>query len=168
VSFPKTANETADMVRSIGAAVERVAEAEIIATRIEATIEGVRERTRTLPAVRFAYLIWREPWMVAGGDTFVSALLSLPQGTNVFADRSERYPAVTVEDIVAAKPDVVLLSSEPFPFKALHADELASLTRLPRERLMLVDGEMLSWHGSRTIAGIEYAERVMAEARDAI
>ena len=55
----------------------------------------------------------------------------------------------------------MLLSSEPFPFKQSHADELAALTGLPRERFVLVDGELLSWHGSRTPAGIDYAEQVM-------
>ena len=84
---------------------------------------------------------------------------------NVFAARAERYPTITPEELSAAKPDVVLLSTEPFPFKPSHADELAELSGLPRERFQIVDGELLSWHGSRTPAGIDYAEQVIAERR---
>jgi hypothetical protein len=55
----------------------------------------------------------------------------------------------------------VLLSSEPFPFKEKHLEELSQLTGFPRERFALVDGELLSWHGSRTPLGIDYAESVI-------
>jgi iron complex transport system substrate-binding protein len=74
---------------------------------------------------------------------------------------------VTPEDLAAADPDVVLLSSEPFPFKERHTAELAVATGLPRERMQLVDGEYLTWHGSRTPDGVDYAERVIALTRGA-
>jgi iron complex transport system substrate-binding protein len=162
VSFPRDAGETAAMVRDIGAALARPAAAERIAADIEARAARVREAARGRAPVRYAYLIWREPWMVAGGDTFVSAMLALAGGENVFASPAERYPTVTPAELAAADPDAVLLSSEPFPFAGKHADELAALAGLPRERFRLVDGELLSWHGSRTPAGIDYAERVVA------
>jgi ABC-type Fe3+-hydroxamate transport system substrate-binding protein len=100
--------------------------------------------------------------MTANADTFVSALLTDAGGENVFAERADRYPTITPEELGAADPDVVLLSTEPFPFKPSHADELAKLSGVQRDRMQIVDGEMLSWHGSRTPAGIEYAERVIA------
>src|SRR5918999_3769444 len=117
VSFPRDVDDTARMVREIGAVLERRAAAERIASDIERRAARVRESARSAPAVRYAYMIWRNPWMVAGGDTFVTAMLALPGGVNVFAEHPERYPMVTPEDIAAADPDVVLLSSEPFPFK---------------------------------------------------
>jgi iron complex transport system substrate-binding protein len=165
VSFPHDVGETAQMVRDIGAILERPAEAERIAADIERRAVRVRESASQAPAVRYAYLIWRNPWMVAGGDTFVTAILALPGGVNVFADHPERYPTVTPEVLVASDPDVVLLSSEPFPFKEKHADELVAATGLPRERMQFVDGEYLSWHGSRTPDGIDYAEQVILAAR---
>jgi ABC-type Fe3+-hydroxamate transport system substrate-binding protein len=168
VSFPRDVGETAQMVRDIGAVLERPAEAERIAADIERRAARVRERARQAPAVRYAYLIWRNPWMVAGGDTFVTAMLALPGGVNVFAAHPERYPTVTPQDLAVADPDVVLLSSEPFPFKEKHADELAVATGLPRERMQLVDGEYLTWHGSRTPDGVDYAERVIARAWEAV
>lgn len=165
VSFPRDAEETAAMVRDVGAAVGRVAQAERIAADIERRVARVRRASRGAPPVRYAYLIWRKPWMVSAGGTFVSAMLALPGGINVFADHPERYPDVTADELAAADPDAVLLSSEPFPFREKHADELAAASGIPRERFHLVDGEYLSWHGSRTPEGIDYAERVLAAAR---
>ena len=161
VSFPRDAPSTAAMVRDIGRALGAEPEAERIAADIERRAARVRAAAAGRAPVRYAYLIWREPWMVAAGDTFVGALLALPGGANVFADHPDRYPAVEPAAIAAADPDLVLLSSEPFPFREKHADELSGLTGLPRERFRLVDGELLSWHGSRTPAGIDYAERVI-------
>lgn len=159
-SLPRTAEETAAMVRSIAAAVGREDAGAAIAAAIEQRAARVRRSSAGRAPVRFAYLIWRRPWMTVNSDTFVSALLELPGGVNVFGDRAERYPEVTVEEIAAEKPDLVLLSSEPFPFKEQHAEELAA-SGMPNEHIRLVDGELLSWHGSRTPQGIDYAEEVI-------
>jgi iron complex transport system substrate-binding protein len=167
VSFPRDVGETARMVREIGAVLGTPVEAEPIAADIERRAARVQGSARQAPAVRYAYLIWRNPWMVAGGDTFVTAMLALPGGVNVFGDHPDRYPTVTLEELAAADPDIVLLSSEPFPFKEKHTAELAAATGLPRERMELVDGEYLTWHGSRTPDGVDYAERVIARARRA-
>jgi ABC-type Fe3+-hydroxamate transport system substrate-binding protein len=153
------------MVRDIGAVLHRPGEAERIAADIERRAARVRSAAAGAAPVRYAYLIWRDPWMVAAGDTFVAAMLALPGGVNVFADRDDRYPAVTAAEIADAAPDVVFLSSEPFPFKEKHLAELAAATGIPPERFRFVDGEMLTWHGSRTPAGVDYAERVMVEVR---
>jgi iron complex transport system substrate-binding protein len=168
VSFPRDVDETAQMVRDIGAVLARHTEAERIAADIERRAARVRENARQAPAVRYAYLIWRNPWMVAGSDTFVTAMLALPGGVNVFAGDGERYPTVTPEDLTAADPDAVLLSSEPFPFKEKHAAELAAATGLSRDRMTFVDGEYLTWHGSRTPDGIDYAEWVITSVRKAV
>lgn len=165
-SMPRTAQETADMVRSIAAAIGRDDAGERIARDIERRAARVQASARGLPPVRYAYLIWRDPWMAVSDDTFIAGLLRLPGGTNVFGAAADRYPTVTPAALRDAAPGVVLLSSEPFPFKAQHANELAGLTGLPRERFVLADGELLSWHGSRTPAGIDYAERLVQEARD--
>jgi ABC-type Fe3+-hydroxamate transport system substrate-binding protein len=164
-SFPRTVAETAAMVRSIGSAIDASAGAERIALDIEAREERVRSAAAGRAPVRFAYLIWREPIMVAGTGTFVDALLGLAGGENVFPDRAERYPSVTATELTEANPAAVLLSSEPFPFQKRHANELSGLTGLAREAFHLVDGEMLSWHGSRTPLGIDYAESVIERIR---
>ena len=164
-SMPRTLEETAAMVRSIAATLERPAEGERIARDIERRSQRVRAEARAKAPVRWAYLVWREPLMTVNRDTFVDALLSQAGGVNVFADERERYPTVDAERLRAANPDLVLLCTEPFPFREVHADELARATGLPRSRFRIADGEYLSWHGSRTPDGIDYAAGLIAEAR---
>lgn len=166
VSFPKTAIETAAMVRSIGGAVGRAEDAERIARAIEEAARRAREGSESLSAVRYAYLIWREPLMSVSGDTFISDLLGLAGGENVFADRPKRYPVVEAEELAAAWLHAVLLSTEPFPFQEKHVDEVSRMTGLAPEIFHIVDGESLSWHGSRTPAGIDYAAAVIGRIRD--
>jgi len=164
-SMPRTLAETAAMVRSIGDALERHEAGEAIARDIERRAERVRARAAGKPRLRFAYLIWRKPWMSVNADTFASALLELAGGENVFGARPVRYPELTPEALAAAEPELVLLSTEPFPFEAKHADELVHLTGLARARFALADGEYLSWHGSRTPDGIDYAAGLIESAR---
>lgn len=164
-SMPRDSLETAQMVRSIGARLERAAEAESIARDIEERTRRVRAAAEGRPAVPFAYLIWRKPWMSTNATTFASALLSQAGGRNVFADAPARYPEITLADLAARRPRVVFLCTEPYPFQAKHADELAQGTGLPRETFVIADGEYLSWHGSRTPAGIDYAAQCIDAAR---
>lgn len=168
VSFPKTAVETAEMVRSIGVAVARVEEAERIGRAIEEAARRAREGAAARPAVRYAYLIWREPLMTVSDDTFIADLLRLAGGENVFGARPMRYPIVEAEELAAAGPDAVFLSTEPFPFQPKHVDEISRDTGLAPEIFHIVDGEMLSWHGSRTPAGIDYAVEVIDRARESV
>jgi ABC-type Fe3+-hydroxamate transport system substrate-binding protein len=164
-TFPCTVAETAEMVRNIGTAIDRAQSGEAIASDIERRADRIRTAASGRPKVRFAYLIWRKPWMAAGSDTYVDALLSEAGGTNVFGSLGERYPKVTTEDLTGADPELVLLSSEPFPFRREHARELAELTGLSPDRFLMADGEALSWHGSRTPTGLDYAERCVRAKR---
>jgi hypothetical protein len=72
---------------------------------------------------------------------------------------------VEAEELAAAAPHAVLLSTEPFPFQQKHVDEVSRATGLAPEIFHIVDGEMLSWHGSRTPAGIDYAAEVIGRVR---
>jgi len=160
-SMPISVADTAEMVRSIGRAVDRAEAAEAIAVDIESRAARVRNAAEGRTTATYAYLIWREPIMTVNDDTFVAALLALAGGVNVFGGAEERYPTITAEELAAANPNGVLLSTEPFPFDEKYRDELVEATGLPVERFQIVDGELLSWHGSRTPAGIDYAERVI-------
>ena len=164
-SFPRDCAGTAEMVRTIGASLERAREAEAIARDIEARTERVRRDARGQRAVSFAYLIWRKPWMSVNRDTFAHALLAQSGGRNVFDTKPERYPEITIDELRHKAPELVLLCTEPFPFQDKHRDELAQLTGLPRDRFVIADGEYLSWHGSRTPEGIDYAEALINGAR---
>ena len=162
-SMPTTAAETAAMVRAIGVAIQRSREAEPIAADIERRADRVRRHAGRYPPIRYACLIWRDPMMTVNDDTFIAGLLALPGGQNVFGARDSRYPTITPSELHDADPLLVLLPNEPFPFQRKHADELSELSRLPRDRFRLVDGELLSWHGSRTPRGIDYAESILRE-----
>ena len=93
-----------------------------------------------------AYLIWQKPYMVAANDTFINDLMKRSGLVNVFENQS-RYPETTVEDLIKLKPTHILLSSEPYPFVEKHRKEFQKL--MPGIKIILVDGEMFSWYGSR-------------------
>lgn len=164
-SFPKDSLQTAEMVRTIARALDRAEQGERIALDIEARTARVRASAQGARKIRWAYLIWRKPWMSVNGDTFAHSLLCQAGGENVFATRSERYPQITTEELQQAQPEIVLLCTEPFPFKDKHIAELAQATGLALGQFRIADGEYLSWHGSRTPAGVDYAERILSQVR---
>ncbi len=151
--LPRTVDDALADLLTLGAlcgAVEAAAEwhARIVHHR--------RELRASLEApTRVAWLIWRNPWMTISADTFLHTMLAEAGCHNVFADRPDRFPTVTPAEIAANDPDLVLLSSEPFPFQPRHADELAALTGLPRQRFRAADGELASWHGTRMALAFE-------------
>jgi ABC-type Fe3+-hydroxamate transport system substrate-binding protein len=164
-TMPRDCAETAGMVRSIGAALGREAEAARIAADIEDRAARVRAEAEGLREVTWAYLIWDRPLMTVNADTFANALLAQAGGVNVFGALPERYPEITDQQLAAEDPELVLLCTEPYAFEERHAHDLARRTGLPRERFRIADGEYLSWHGSRTPSGIDYAAGLIAAAR---
>lgn len=165
-SLPRTVADTVAMVREIAQQLRCTDAGEDLARRIDAEAVRVSAGAAGRRPVRYAYLIWWEPLMVAGGDTYISGMLAAAGGVNVFAGAGERYPAVPVDALPGAGLDAVLLSSEPFPFAERHRGMLARATGLPLARFRLVDGQLLSWHGARTLAGLRYAGELLASIRD--
>lgn len=146
------------MIRSVGTLTGRAQRGANIAARIRRAFDGLKNTAPPIPA---AYLIWKDPMMTVGGDTFISEMLSRAGFRNVFADR-ERYPAVTPAAILHSGCRVLLLSSEPFPFTEKHVRELAQ--QLPGVAIRLVDGELFSWYGSRLLHAPAYFKGLRAEA----
>ncbi len=140
-----------DMVRRVGDLTDAAAAAERIAKGIEAGFAALHVPG---PPRKAAYLIWREPWMGAGPGTFIGDMLRRCGLVNVFEDRAERYPTIGLEELAAAGPDLVLLSSEPYPFKARHIPELQRA--LPAASVRLVEGEPFCWYGSRLLEAPAY------------
>ncbi|HSI69246.1 MAG TPA: helical backbone metal receptor, partial [Gillisia sp.] len=108
---------------------------------------------KTETKLRVAYFIWREPWMLAGHDTFINTLLEINGWENVIKDKGDRYPAIDLQSLESLKPDLILLSSEPFPFKEKHKEEISKYFQ---GRIELVDGEYFSWYGSRLLHAFDY------------
>nr|WP_295237100.1 helical backbone metal receptor [Sediminibacterium sp.] len=108
------------------------------------------QQLQSLPC---AYLIWQDPFMTIGGDTYISDLLKKIGFVNVFAN-DNRYPSITLSNIEQSNCKVIFLSSEPYPFKQMHIDELQRY--FPNKLIILVDGEMFSWYGSRLLEAPAY------------
>ena len=106
---------------------------------------------------KVAYLIWRNPYMTIGKDTYIHDMLRLTGFENIYGEQT-RYPTFTIADLQKRQPEMLLLSSEPFPFKQKHIAELA--TDFPTIPIVLVDGEAFSWYGTRFLKTFDYLTEV--------
>jgi ABC-type Fe3+-hydroxamate transport system substrate-binding protein len=141
-------------IRGVGLIVNRQGEAEILCSEISLGFKSL-----LLPRLnlRVAYLIWRKPYMVAAKQTYIDSLLQKSGLINAF--ETGRYPEVSADELVKVNPDVVFLSSEPYPFAQKHIEEFKQL--LPKAKIILVDGELFSWYGSRLLQVREYLKSLM-------
>ena len=108
---------------------------------------------------KVAYLIWKKPYMLAGSNTFIDNILALNGLSNVIKDN--RYPEIELNELAQLKPDLIFLSSEPYPFKEEHLEEIRAI--IPEAKVMLVDGEMFSWYGSRLVKAVHYLFQLQKE-----
>jgi ABC-type Fe3+-hydroxamate transport system substrate-binding protein len=150
VSDVKTLPDALDMIESIGLITGTQSKAAEIIHKVSAEFGGIPMLENS---VKTAYFIWKDPWMVAGGDTFINDMLKLCGLHNVFGT-TNRYPTVSIQQLKDSGCQLVLLSSEPYPFKDKHIAELQEI--LPAAKILLVDGEMYSWYGSRLIHAPAY------------
>lgn len=139
-----TLADALDMIRQLGTITHRREKAAQLADTIEKDFQSLPAWPR-LPAL---YLIWRNPWMAAGADTFIDDLLSYAGFENVLKNEA-RYPVLSDARLQELNPPVVLLSSEPYPFGTAHIREIREL--LPHAQILLADGELFSWYGSRLL-----------------
>lgn len=110
------------------------------------------------PAIPTAYLIWYDPLMTIGGDTFINDILTRCGFNNIFGDKT-RYPTVSIEDIRKAGCRLLILSSEPYPFNKHHMKYLKEL--LPGTKIIFADGEIFSWYGSRLLKAPAYINQLL-------
>lgn len=146
-----------DMVVRIGELTGTATKALTLRTSIEASFTQLEPLTEPLTV---AYLIWREPFMAAGQGTFVNDMLVRCGLVNVFDEGDARYPEITPQQLAEADPDIILLSSEPYPFKEKHLAELNMLC--PGTPVRLVNGELFSWYGSRLLQAPAYFNGLLA------
>jgi ABC-type Fe3+-hydroxamate transport system substrate-binding protein len=138
-----------DMITKIGEATNKSLDALQLADDIILKFNNLDPVNTPLNVL---YLIWRKPYMAAGKGTFINNMLQLCGFTNIVNE--ERYPELSEQGLIAANPDVLLLSSEPYPFSQKHVNEFKKL--LPKTTVILVDGEMFSWYGSRLLHAPAY------------
>jgi ABC-type Fe3+-hydroxamate transport system substrate-binding protein len=104
------------------------------------------------------YLIWQKPFYTIGGDTFIHSMLRYAGFTNL-TEKQKRYPAITIEQIKEWQPNFLFLSSEPYPFKENHIQQLQK--QLQHTKVCLIDGEMTSWYGSRMLQAPDYFKKFL-------
>ncbi|GAA4395728.1 helical backbone metal receptor [Nibrella viscosa] len=146
------------MITEVGNLVGRAQAADQMADEIERSFAEITPSDRGGHGKdTAAYFIWRNPWMVAAGNTFIDSMLTAAGFRNAFGHLS-RYPQISEADLRATDPDLIFLSSEPYPFKQNHIAELQQVC--PSARVMLVDGELFSWYGSRLLRSAAYFRQV--------
>ncbi|MCH5721072.1 ABC transporter substrate-binding protein [Niabella hibiscisoli] len=139
------------MIRSIGALTGKANEADQLISGIEYNFENLNSQE----PLTAAYLIWKAPWMTVGADTFIHSMMQKAGFTNV-AGQELRYPETTIVQLQAIQPQFIILSSEPYPFK--EQDVVTLQKQLPLSTVLLADGEMFSWYGSRMLQAAGYFE----------
>jgi ABC-type Fe3+-hydroxamate transport system substrate-binding protein len=169
VSYPRDAAGLLGYLDELGLLLDATA----AARRLTAAIETERRRAAEeraagrLPPLRVVYLIWRKPWMAAGADTFIDALLTETGFVNACAESAAdralgRYPAFDLATCRARGVEAILLSSEPYPFTERHREEVAAEAGLPLASVATISGEAFSWFGVRTPEAFAEARRVRA------
>jgi ABC-type Fe3+-hydroxamate transport system substrate-binding protein len=169
VTHPQTPQDNIALYHLLGGIFGRTAQAQVLASALRAQLAALSATPR--PARRVLYVIWQDPWMTVARDTYISRVLALvnwhtwpdTQGGSgiAYADcvpcnakaGATRYPTFKFSDALMREIDLVLLSTEPYSFKQQHADMLEQQIGKP---VLLIDGEMISWYGSRAVAGLRY------------
>jgi iron complex transport system substrate-binding protein len=165
VSFPRRVADVPQDVRRWGARIAADAQAEEIAGRIEREVYELTDRS-AVPGFRYAYWIWKDPWMTVSDDTYVADLLRLAGGENVFGLEPVRYPRTSPAEAVARKTAVHLFADEPFPFRREKHDELLASLFPDESRRLYVSGDDYCWHGVRTLEGLKAVKKLMEELKD--
>jgi ABC-type Fe3+-hydroxamate transport system substrate-binding protein len=157
ISDIQNISQALQMMQVVGLLTDREQKANSI---VDDVVAGFTTLQKAATAKRVAYFIWYKPWMSVGGDTFINNMITTIGWKNVLTDK-DRYPEMTMEELKAYDPELVLLSSEPFPFKEKHIDEVKAV--LPNAEVKLVDGEMFSWYGSRMLKAVGYFSELMQQ-----
>lgn len=141
------------MIEKLGELTGREEQSQLLQKSIRESFTSVNK----VDNLRCAYLIWRNPYMTIGKQTFINDVLQQAGYNNVFSEFS-RYPEISIQQLQQSKLDVLFLSSEPYPFKQKHIEQFSNL--LPDTNVMLVDGEPFSWYGSRLLKTAAYLDQL--------
>jgi ABC-type Fe3+-hydroxamate transport system substrate-binding protein len=156
ISDVQTFEDALQMVKSIGEITNTTEKAASLITRIIMNFKKLLTESygqTTNHKLQTCYLIWRNPYMTIGGDTFISDMLCKCGLQNVF-EHLKRYPEISIEQLLSINPQLIFLSSEPYPFKEKHIEELTPYFQ--NAKIILVNGEMFSWYGSRLLYAADY------------
>ncbi len=151
----ETIEDALEMITTLGEISEIREKANLLRENIE---NGWKEIKGIFSPLKTAYLIWKEPYMLAGKDTFIDEVMAHIGLKNLAKDLAGRYPSVSEAELLALNPALILLSSEPYPFKNVHVDYFQQ--QFPAAKVQIVDGEFFSWYGSRMNLAINYFKKI--------
>lgn len=153
-----TIEDCLELINQYGLLFNKRTEALKISDKIQFNLNDFRAYIKDKPILKVAYFIWRKPWMVAANKTFINYLLTLNNYKNIY-ENLERYPEVDITRIQhEGDPELIFLSSEPYPFKDKHAFETGRVAH--HSKTIFVDGEYFSWYGSRLVKAFDYFKKL--------
>jgi ABC-type Fe3+-hydroxamate transport system substrate-binding protein len=155
VTEVKTVEDALQMIRTVGELTDTSDQTSTLAGNIISRFESLP----SVPPLRAAYFIWREPYMTVGGDTFIHDVMGWGGFENVYAEQT-RYPEVELEALAEKDLDVVLCSSEPFPFHQKDKFTADIEEALPDTPVEIVDGQLFSWYGPRLLETPAYLKEL--------
>lgn len=155
VTHPNTPIDNLELFALLGGIFDREARAATLAADFRAALTSLHSALAHQPPRRVLYLIWREPWMTVSADTYIANMLALLGWQTVPRESDQRYPTLSAGALGGLQADLCLLSSEPYPFRDKHMSEVRHLLG-GSTPVHLIDGEMVSWYGSRAIEGLRY------------
>jgi len=159
VSDIATIEDTFELIEHYAKLFSCRVQANKIIQKIEFNLQDFKNFIKDKEPKKAAYFIWRNPWMVAGNNSFINHLLELNKFENIYKNKEGKYPEIEIKKIrLEGDPDLVFLSSEPYPFKEDHAFELGRFTH--HAKTVFVDGELFSWYGSRLIKAFDYFKKL--------
>ncbi|MCC6634256.1 MAG: ABC transporter substrate-binding protein [Chitinophagaceae bacterium] len=154
--------ESYEMITTIGELTKTTTKANQLIQQIKESFFQLKLAYKNTVRPSVCYLIWKEPYMTIGGDTFINDILNWAGFKNVF-EQKNRYPQISLEELEKLQPDYIFLSSEPYPFKEQHKQELLKNHPTIQSKIILVDGEMFSWYGSRLLQSSNYLKKLILE-----
>lgn len=149
-------NDVFKMIRTLGVIFDKERQAKTLVFLIKSDLRMIKN---IFKQKRVIYFIWNKPYMCAGQNTFINHVLNHIGLKNLIS--ISRYPKIDEFELIKLKPDFCFLSSEPFPFKEKHINILKNI--LPNSKIMIVDGEIFSWYGSRLLHLKKYIKEFKKE-----
>ncbi len=154
-----TLEDNLHMISDFGQIFNKRTEAQKWIDKINFSYRDFQSFIKEKTTKKVAYFIWANPYMVAGKNTFINEMLQLNKFENIYQNQEDRYPEITIQKMrIQGDPEIVFLSSEPFPFKDEHAFEIGRFTH--HAQTVFVDGEMFSWYGSRILKAFDYFKKL--------
>ena len=148
-----------DMINALGLLSGKTEKATLVSNKVKVQFQNLQDVTSLQRKIKAAYLIWKDPLMAVGSHTFINDMMLYCGLENIFSSR-DRYPEISVAEL-RIDCELILLSSEPYPFKEKHVNELQ--LQIPGVKIILVDGEMFSWYGSRLLKASCYLKELRSK-----